>query len=95
MKYPNDPRLIEFKWQQQLANASSNKQQRSQRSDSDSESVFTDDDEWAHPLPLRENIGKLGLGLSLSHRTLFIKIELSLFQSNFFCTFGCRLAHLF
>lgn len=56
--------------QQQLANASSNKQQRSQRSDSDSESVFTDDDEWAHPLPLRENIGKL--------QAKAIKIELSL-----------------
>ncbi|XP_034482762.1 protein daughter of sevenless [Drosophila innubila] len=41
---------------QQLANASS--KQRSQRSDSDSESVFTDDDEWAHPLPLRENVDR-------------------------------------
>lgn len=74
MKYPNDPRLIGFKLQQQLANASSNKQQRSQRSDSDSESVFTDDDEWAHPLPLRENIGKLVLGSSFSHLNPFIKI---------------------
>ncbi|XP_023176034.2 protein daughter of sevenless isoform X7 [Drosophila hydei] len=41
---------------QQLANASG--KQRSQRSDSDSESVFTDDDEWAHPLPLRENVDR-------------------------------------
>lgn len=41
---------------QQLANASN--KQRSQRSDSDSESVFTDDDEWAHPLPLRENVDR-------------------------------------
>ncbi|KAH8302358.1 hypothetical protein KR044_005491 [Drosophila immigrans] len=40
---------------QQLANANNSNKQRSQRSDSDSESVFTDDDEWAHPLPLREN----------------------------------------
>ncbi|XP_032594850.1 protein daughter of sevenless isoform X2 [Drosophila grimshawi] len=41
---------------QQMANASS--KQRSQRSDSDSESVFTDDDEWTHPLPLRENVDR-------------------------------------
>ncbi|KAH8380669.1 hypothetical protein KR009_012264 [Drosophila setifemur] len=39
---------------QQLANANAGKQ----RSDSDSESVFTDDDEWAHPLPLRENVDR-------------------------------------
>ncbi|XP_037931300.1 protein daughter of sevenless [Teleopsis dalmanni] len=31
---------------------------RSHRSDSDSESVFTDDDEWTHPLPLRENLDR-------------------------------------
>uniref|UniRef100_A0A1A9WTL9 PH domain-containing protein n=1 Tax=Glossina brevipalpis TaxID=37001 RepID=A0A1A9WTL9_9MUSC len=31
---------------------------RSQRSDSDSESVFTDDDEWTHPMPLRENLDR-------------------------------------
>ncbi|XP_030385133.1 protein daughter of sevenless isoform X2 [Scaptodrosophila lebanonensis] len=42
----------------QLANSNASKQQRSQRSDSDSESVFTDDDEWAHPLPLRENVDR-------------------------------------
>ncbi|TDG52898.1 hypothetical protein AWZ03_000441 [Drosophila navojoa] len=41
---------------QPLANTSG--KQRSQRSDSDSESVFTDDDEWAHPLPLRENVDR-------------------------------------
>ncbi|XP_017096368.2 protein daughter of sevenless [Drosophila bipectinata] len=39
---------------QQLANVNASKQ----RSDSDSESVFTDDDEWAHPLPLRENVDR-------------------------------------
>ncbi|XP_026832513.1 protein daughter of sevenless isoform X1 [Drosophila erecta] len=39
---------------QQLANNNASKQ----RSDSDSESVFTDDDEWAHPLPLRENVDR-------------------------------------
>ncbi|XP_017071077.1 protein daughter of sevenless [Drosophila eugracilis] len=39
---------------QQLANTNASKQ----RSDSDSESVFTDDDEWAHPLPLRENVDR-------------------------------------
>ncbi|KAM7359076.1 daughter of sevenless isoform 2-T3 [Cochliomyia hominivorax] len=31
---------------------------RSQKSDSDSESVFTDDDEWTHPMPLRENMDR-------------------------------------
>ncbi|XP_061386863.1 protein daughter of sevenless [Musca vetustissima] len=31
---------------------------RSHKSDSDSESVFTDDDEWAHPMPLRENMDR-------------------------------------
>jgi len=41
-------------FQQQLASTNASKQ----RSDSDSESVFTDDDEWAHPLPLRENVGR-------------------------------------
>lgn len=45
-------------FQQQLANNNASKQ----RSDSDSESVFTDDDEWAHPLPLRENVGKYSKG---------------------------------
>lgn len=30
----------------------------SHRSDSDSDSVFADDDEWTHPMPLRENVGK-------------------------------------
>ncbi|XP_017011703.2 protein daughter of sevenless [Drosophila takahashii] len=39
---------------QQLASTNASKQ----RSDSDSESVFTDDDEWAHPLPLRENVDR-------------------------------------
>ncbi|XP_016970401.1 protein daughter of sevenless [Drosophila rhopaloa] len=39
---------------QQLANPNASKQ----RSDSDSESVFTDDEEWAHPLPLRENVDR-------------------------------------
>ncbi|CAD7003338.1 unnamed protein product [Ceratitis capitata] len=28
------------------------------RSDSDSESVFTDDDEWTYPMPLRENVDR-------------------------------------
>ncbi|XP_065359776.1 protein daughter of sevenless isoform X2 [Calliphora vicina] len=40
---------------QQPINVSKN---RSQKSDSDSESVFTDDDEWAHPMPLRENMDR-------------------------------------
>lgn len=82
--------------QQQLANASSSKQQRSQRSDSDSESVFTDDDEWAHPLPLRENIGKLQAKARLSivpSDSLFIKIELSLLLFAL-RTSNCRLTTL-
>lgn len=40
-------------FKQQLINVSKN---RCQKSDSDSESVFTDD-EWTHPMPLRENMG--------------------------------------
>ncbi|XP_005185761.2 protein daughter of sevenless isoform X1 [Musca domestica] len=41
--------------QQQPTNVSKN---RSNKSDSDSESVFTDDDEWAHPMPLREHLDR-------------------------------------
>ncbi|XP_073843515.1 daughter of sevenless isoform X2 [Musca autumnalis] len=40
---------------QQPINVSKN---RSHKSDSDSESVFTDDDEWSHPMPLRENLDR-------------------------------------
>ncbi|XP_013112077.2 protein daughter of sevenless isoform X1 [Stomoxys calcitrans] len=40
---------------QQPVNVSKN---RSHKSDSDSESVFTDDDEWAHPMPLREHMDR-------------------------------------
>ncbi|XP_075159640.1 daughter of sevenless [Haematobia irritans] len=31
---------------------------RNHKSDSDSESVFTDDDEWTHPMPLREHMDR-------------------------------------
>ncbi|XP_052847172.1 protein daughter of sevenless isoform X2 [Drosophila gunungcola] len=48
----NSPKITNLSLQ--LANTNASKQ----RSDSDSESVFTDDDEWAHPLPLRENVDR-------------------------------------
>ncbi|EDW30182.1 GL22454 [Drosophila persimilis] len=47
------PKITNLSLQQLAANSASK-----QRSDSDSESVFTDDDEWAHPLPLRENVDR-------------------------------------
>ncbi|EDW78826.1 uncharacterized protein Dwil_GK12654 [Drosophila willistoni] len=49
------PKITNLSLQQLAANAISGQKQRS---DSDSESVFTDDDEWAHPLPLRENVDR-------------------------------------
>ncbi|KAH8365442.1 hypothetical protein KR093_000806 [Drosophila rubida] len=56
-KKPYKTDWLLWRLQQQLANANNSNKQRSQRSDSDSESVFTDD-EWAHPLPLRENVDR-------------------------------------
>ncbi|KAI8115584.1 Protein daughter of sevenless [Lucilia cuprina] len=49
------PKITNCGTVQQPINVSKN---RSQKSDSDSESVFTDDDEWAHPMPLRENMDR-------------------------------------